>query len=483
MKAGPKAAAKEAPLEWNSRAKGVDHFRLFCQRYLLVPKGKGAGKTFRPREWQLDTLASFFSGDALTNVLVMPRGNGKSGLVAAVCVHHLYTFGQGARVMVVAQDEASAKRLLATARRMIEMNEELAERAQIYKDRIYIPGTDSEMVAVASELSAVEGADLTLGVADEIGLMERPVWESLMLSTGKREGSKLLAMGTPSPADKLDRSPLWDLVVAARAGDPTVSLTEYGADDDCALDDEEQWAKANPALDDWLTREHVRAVMPPKTSESEFRRARLGQWVSQSSESYIPAKRWQEIAYPGVRIPEGTPIVVALDGSQRWDATAVVICSIGPVPHLELSGFWFGEHDPDYEVSHAEVEQHILDLATRYEVREVTADPFVWTRSLQVLEERGLRVTKFPQTAPRMPNALAEFRAAVADGKVTHSDDPRMNAHVLAAQLVETNRGMKLAKPAKRRHIDAVVAAVMAYSRAFWLSTKKKRRTRGYRQP
>lgn len=483
MKAGPKAAASLEPLKWSTRSKGVDHFRNFCRRYLKVPRGVGARKALRPRDWQLDMCRPLFEGTAHINVWVLPRGNGKSGLVAAIALHHLFTFGEGARVMVVAQNDKAAQRLLDTAKRMVALEPELEERAQVYKDRIYVPGTDSEFKAVASEQSAVEGEDLTLAIIDEIGFTDVDVYEAALLSTGKRPGSKLVAIGTPSTPRMRDKSPLLGLVTAGRAGDPTINLVEYSAPDNCALDDEEALAAANPALGDWLDLDVIRASMPPKTSEAEYRRARLGQWVLQSGESFMPAEAWGECARPGVAIPEGTPVVLALDGSQRWDATVLMMASVSPVPHVEVAGWWFGDHDPDFEVSHAEVENTILDFAERFKVREVTADPYLWQRTLQVLQEEGLPVSKFSQSAGRMSPALAEFRAAALDGKVTHQDDHRVNAHMLAAQLIESGHGMKLGKPSKEMHIDGAVATVMAYSRAFWLGSKRlKKKNKSYRR-
>lgn len=482
MKAGPKAAATLDPLAWRTRSKGVDHFRLFAKRYLVVPRGKGARSPFKVRPWQVDMARPLHESGKKINVWVMGRGNGKSGLTAAIALHHVFTWGEGARCLIVAQNDQSARRLLATARRMVELSPELEERCQVYKDRIYIPGTDSEMKCVASEQSAVEGEDLTLGIIDEIGFTEREVYEAVLLSTGKRPGSKLLAIGTPSTPKMRDRSPLWDLVVAGRSGDPDVALTEYGAPDGCAVDDVEAIKAANPAFGDWLTMDELRSQMPPKTSESEYRRARLAQWVTQSGESFLPATAWESCARQGVHIPAGTKVVLGLDGSQRWDATALVMASVGPKPHLELVGWWFGDHDPDFEVSHAEVESRILELAEKYRVMEVTADPFLWQRSLQVLADEGLPVSKFTQSSTRMPLALAEFRSAVVDGKVTHSPDHRLTGHILNAQLVESARGMKLAKPTKTQHIDAAVSAVMAYSRAYWHGSKAlKKRVRSFK--
>lgn len=485
MKRGPKGAVLLEPLPWRSRAKvgTVEHFRLFARRYLRVPKGVGARKAFILRDWQLEAVRPFFEEEAKIHLICIPRGNGKSGLVAAVMLYRLIYGGEGSTGLIVAQNDISARRLLRTMSRMVELNDDLAERIHVYKDRLEFPATDSSVMAVASEQSAVEGFDLTTAVVDELGFTHREVFEAVLLSL-KRPGSKVLGIGTPSTPRMREKSPFLDLVTSARAGDPSVSLVEYGAPESAASDDWEAIRACNPAMGDFLDEATVRAQAPPKTSESEWRRARMGIWVSQSGgESFMPAEAWAEAGRPGVEIPRGTPVVLALDGSQRWDATALIMASVSAKPHLQVVGYWHGDGDPDYEVSHAEVEGRVLELAREYRVREVTADPFLWQRTLQVLDDEGLRVTKFSQSAGRMTPALAEFRAAALDGKATHADDPRLNKHMLAAQLIDNGRGMKLGKPTREQHIDAAVAAVMAYSRAFWLGSKKNtKRKLSYRR-
>ena len=487
MKSGPKTklVAPARPIKRrNARKNSVEDFRLFAQAYLVVPRGKGALGKFKARPWQLAMLSKTFDPDefAKISVYVLPRGNGKSGLIAAVGLWHLFTFGEGARVLVVAQNELSARRLLRTASRMIELSPDLAERVRVYKDRIEFPETDSVFLSVASDQSAVEGEDVTLGIVDEIGFVEREVYESVLLSL-KRKGSRLICIGTPSTPRYRDRSPLYDLVMSGRAGDPDVNLVEYSAPDNCALDDRDAWAQANPGLGDLLDADDVRAMLPPKTREAEFRRARLAQWVEQSGESFMPAEDWRECARPGVKIPPGAQVVLALDGSQRWDATVLTVASVSSKPHIQIAGWWFGDGDPNFEVSHAEVEQRIRDLSRLYRVRELTADPHLWQRTLQILDDEGLPVTQFPQHGARMPKALAEFRAAALDGQLTHDDDHRLNRHMLTAQLVEGGHGLKLAKPTKDQHIDAAISSVMAYSRAFWLGSRRhKKKTRSFAQ-
>ena len=461
----------------------MDHFRLFCSRFLKVPKGVGAKTPLKLRPWQVEAVRPYFEGGSKIHLLVIPRGNGKSLLIAALALYRLFYGGEGARVMIVAQNESAAYRLLKTAQRMVELDEELSARIHTYKDRLEYRHTDSTVVAVASEQSSLEGSDATDFIIDELGFTARDVYESALLSL-KRPGSKMIGIGTPSTPRMRDKSPFFDLVQSARAGDPDVSLVEYSAPEDTAVDDWEAIKAVNPAWGDFLDPALVRAQAPPKTSEAEWRRARMGIWVTQTGESFMPGESWQLQARKGVSIPKGSPVVLALDGSHRWDASALVLASVSAVPHLEVAGWWANDaRDPDFEVSHAEIEKRVLEVAADYKLREFTADPWGWSRSLQVLEDEGVKVTQFPQSGSRMPKALQEFRSAALDGKVTHADDPRLNKHLLAAQTVEGGHGIKLAKPGATTHIDGAVAATMAYSRAFWLGSKRhKKRTKGYKR-
>lgn len=172
-------------------------------------------------------------------------------------------------------------------------------------------------------------------------------------------------------------------------------------------------------------------------------------------------------------------MVLALDGSMNSDSTGIVVGSVSSTPHFEVGGLWEPSREAEgYEVSHLEVEDRILDLAARYHVVEVIADPFRWQRTLQVLEEAGLPVAAFPHTARRLTPATVDLRAAVAAGLLTHGDDPDLNRHILRASVEESARGIKLGKPSKHEKIDLAACLIMAHSRCVWLGSKKQKRKR-----
>ena len=482
VKAGPKSQADTSPIPWNVELTGADSLMWFAESYLRVPRGKGAGGPMEIRPWQYNMAGTLYHPQTSLAVWVIPRGNGKSGISAAIALHHIFNPANlGARVAIVAQDERSALRLLKTAGRMIELSPALAARATIYRDSISVPGTDSQLVALPAEAHRVEGSDLDLAILDEIGFMPKATFEAAVFSVGKVDGGKVLAIGTPSPAKFKDVSPLWDLVVRGRANDSDLSmqLVEFGAPQNAPIDSPDTWALANPAYGDWLTEQSVRAQLPPISRELEFRRARLGQWLDSSSEPAFSPEGWKRQARAGVRIPRGTRVVLALDGSMNGDSTAIIVGSVSTKPHFEIGGLWEpSKEKEDYEVSHLEVEEKIMKLAEYFHVVEVVADPFRWQRTLQVLAENGLPVSQFPQTAQRLTPATNDLRAAVNHGGFTHSDEKALNEHALRASVEESTRGLKLAKPSKNQKIDLAACLIMAFSRCQWLGSKKLQRAK-----
>lgn len=486
--AGPKARAEMSSIPWDHSLKGSQSLDWFARKYLIVPRGKGSGGPMELRRWQLDMSGTLYHDDTSLAVWVLPRGQGKSGIAAAIALHFLFKPGRlGTRIAIVAQDERSARRLLATAVRMIGLNPELDSRATVYRDRVVIPATDAELVALPAEAHRVEGADLDLAILDEIGFMPAATFEAAVLSTGKVEGGKVLCIGTPSPSKFKEISPLWNLVIRGRAAphNKEMQLVEYGSPPSWDIYDPKTWARANPAYGDWLTEKTISAQSPPTTRELEFRRARLGQWVESSSEPAFNPEAWKVCARTGVRIPPGEKVVLALDGSMNGDSTAILVGSVSAKPHYQIGGLWEpSKEGEDYEVSHLEVEQRVRDLANIYRIVEVVADPFRWQRSLQVLDEEGYPVAKFPHTAQRLTPATNDLRAAVNNRLITHGDQEKFNSHVLRASVEETTRGLKLAKPSRNEKIDLAACLVMAHSRCSWLGSKKnsrRRKVKGYK--
>lgn len=458
-----------------------ERFVRFAEKFIRVPKGTGAKSVFRPREWQMDIVRDVLDSGARTVGLMLPRGSGKTTLMAALALYLFFTRGEGANVVVVAVDERQATLAFSAARRMVELSEDLSSRCYVYADKLVLPLTDSTFSVLPASPAALEGLDYVAAIVDEAGVVNRDVFEVVQLAQGKREKSVLVAVGTPGP--KLDDQVLLDLRTYARDHPDDLSLRwrEYSAAgfEDHPVDCTHCWELANPALDDFLHRDALHALLPPKVREATFRRARLCQLATDTDGAFLPRGVWESLS-TDLPVPDGAEVVIALDGSFSDDTTALLVATVSATPHFDTIRVWERPPgDDSYRVPVAEVEQTIRDSCRRWRVQEIIADPFRWTRTLQALESEKLPIVEFPHSPARLTAATGDLYSAAVNGRMTHSGDRQLAEHVAAAVITEDARGIRLAKASRSRSarkIDLAACLVMAHSRATWRATHKKRK-------
>jgi len=476
---GPKAAITAAPLDLTGLPpRGWKRVDAFAREYLKVPKGTGAGKPFRLRPWQLDIVKATFpqGGRRPRQGLVsMPRGNGKTGLAAVLALYGLLADEQeGAQVLTVASDERQARHVFNACRRMVELDERLSERVQVFQDRLYVPHTDSTLAPLPAEPAALQGWDPTLVIVDELHVVGEATWEAMALAAGKRETSLALAISTPA-ADI--EGVMWRLVQYGREhpDDKNFVLVEHAAPDGCALDDEQAWKLANPALGDFLHLDALRATLKT-TREPAFRRYRLGQWVGQV-DRWLPWGAWADAASPDRQVQWRESVVLAFDGSASGDSTALVGCSLDG--HLFVVGLW--EHpadDPRWRVPREEVDAAVDAAFRRYQVLELACDPWGWRSEIEAWAKRhGQRKVIEWNTgaAQRMAPATDRLYQAVSAGTVSHDGSERLAVHVGNCVAKATPLGDLVSKDKKGspRKIDAAVAAIVAFDRAAWFTSRR----------
>jgi phage terminase large subunit-like protein len=457
---GPKGLVTAPPLDLRKLPKrGGSRAIAFVERYVRTPKGTGARHRLRLRPWQREIVHAMFDEPRPRQGLVsIPRGNGKSTLAAALGVYGLLGDGvEGAQVCCVASDERQARIVFSLARRMVELDADLAARVQVFKDHLYVPQTDSALFALPADAAALQGWDPSLAIVDELHVVTEDCYEAMLLAAGKRDRSLLLAISTPA---RNSDSIMWRLVEHGRTeDDPAFRFFEFAAPAGCDADDEQAWAVANPALGDFLAVDALRATR--KTSrEASFRRFRMGQWV-QDAGAWLPEGAWAGCADPDRFIAPGSDVVLGFDGSYQGDATGIVAVTTGERPHIEVVALWETDGEP---VPVLQVEETLRETCRRFQVRALVCDVFRWARTFQILEGEGLPVLEYPQTPGRMTPATTRLYEAVVNRTVSHSGDPRLARHVANCVLREDPRGVRLAKEHKmsKRRIDLAVAAVMA---------------------
>lgn len=489
MKVGRKGKLENAdvPLPFAPRSKvESERFAAFTKKFLKTPKGTGAKQTLKIHPFQMDLASAVLDSGSRTVGLMLPRGSGKTTLNAAIGLYALFCWGEGANVVVVAVDERQAALAFNAARRMVELDEELSSRVHVYRDRLELPLTDSSFRTLPATPAALEGLDYVLAIVDEAGVVSRDVFEVVQLAQGKRERSVLVAIGTPGP--NLDDQVLLSLRDHHRdhPEDRTLTFREHSADafKDHDVGCEHCWELANPALDLFLHRDALTALLPPKTREATFRRARLCQVVTEQAGSFLPAGVWDGLS-SNEGVPDGADVVIALDGSFSEDTCALVVGTVSPTPHFDVVKVWEKPSDDEsWRVPVLEVEDEIRASCKRWNVVEIIADPFRWTRTLQVLESEKLPVVEFPHSPSRLTAATGDLYNAATNGDMTHSGNTKLAAHVAAAVVRDDARGIRLDKQSRSRSarkIDLAAALLMCHSRATWRASKKKtRRARSF---
>lgn len=300
----------------------------------------------------------------------------------------------------------------------------------------------------------------------------------MSLAAGKRPESLTLAISTP--ADSTD-SVMWRLVDYGRKNpnDKLFKLIEYAAPDGCGLDDRAAWKIANPALGDFLHEDALEATLMT-TREAPFRRYRLGQWVGQA-QSWLPWGVWDKLAdkQRGEPAP-GETVCLAFDGSASGDSTALIGCTLDG--YVFTVAIWQAPEDnPRWRVPRGDVADMIDQAMTKWDVRELAADPWGWRSELEQWADKydGVVVEWNTAHRGRMAPATDRVYSAIVTGELSHDGDPTLSEHMSNAVAKTTALGDLISKDKRNsnRKIDSAVAAIVAYDRAAWhLANPPKRR-------
>lgn len=448
---------------------------LFFERVLRHTKGRWAGKPFLLEPWQrhdiirplYGTLDPDGTRQYRSALIGVARKNGKSELSAGLALYHLTIGGEpGGEVYSLAASRAQASIVFNVARAMVEASPPLAARCRVFRSVIEDPVTGSIYRTLSKESRLAHGYNPNCAVIDELHVhADGELYEAMRTAMGARAEPMLISITT---AGFDSDSFCYQLYDRAREGtDPRFFFRWWQAPDACALDDRAAWRQGNPAS--WITDEFLAdQLVSPDLSENGFRRLHLNQWT-EATEAWFPFGYWETLATDR-RLQPGETVALALDGSFSGDSTALVACT--PDEFLSVVGAWEKPpRDDTWRVDIADVEAAVLAACRTYNVVEVTADPYRWQRSLEVLAAEGIPVTEFPQSAQRMSPATSGFYDAAMDRRLSHDGDQRLARHIAHCVLKTDARGSRIVKDAKTspRKIDLAVCSVMAHARAIVL--------------
>ena len=428
-------------------------FAVFCTEYVGLDLER----------FQRQIMRELFGG-ARELLVLIPRGNGKTTLMAAAGLFHALTTPDPA-VYVAAASRDQARLTFEIARKMAARHPELDKRVTPRWNELRIG--EGFLRVLSSDAPRAHGLAPTLALVDEIHAHKSDdLYVALKTALGKRDGAQLATISTAG--HKLDstlgrlRGKALALPNAQRVGTLTTasdpgsgfSMLEWAAQIDDDLEDAATVKAANPAS--FVTEAFLAEQMAsPGLHPSEFARWHANVWTA-TEHAWLPIGAWQDRA-ANYTIEKGEPVWVGVDIGGSRAASAVVWAT----EDLRVGASIYNGDD-----SVLDVVTRIRQLADEFTVREIVYDPWRFQAPALDLERDGLPVVKFPQSNERMVPATERLYAAIVEGRLSHPGDPELDAHLAACVAKDTPRGLRIDKLKSRDQIDAAVALAMAVERA-----------------
>lgn len=448
-------------------------FAEFCDEILRLEDGS----QFKLYPEQMVMLADYFAGTTETLILV-PKKNGKTSLLAALAIWHLLTT-EDADCVIAAASRDQASVLLRQARGFIRRSEGLQGYLTVKQREIVRDDDDGRIRVLAADADTADGVIPTLALVDELHRHKSPdLYGVFRDGLGPRNGQLI----TISTAGDFEDSPLgrmrrdaYDFAGFhrdsayrnARSADGSFVMHEWALDADDNLHDMTVVKRANPAP--WQTEDALRRRHDsPSMTSWQWARFACGVWV-QGEDAAIAPTDWAACAERGIEIPEGQGIWLGIDLGWKWDTTAVV-------------PYWKREDDkaqvgaprilvpPRDGTSLREdaIKSVVRDFKSHWTIEGIVIDPQAGGEQFaQWLEdELGLTVIAHSQDPSPMSDAAQRLMTAIRERQIVHPDDQDLNAHVLAGhQKTVSGEKWKFVKPKRGgRVIDALIALAMVHS-------------------
>lgn len=514
-------AAKRRRLPWNARGLSRDERVIRFLSWLPVTKGPLAGKRMKLLPEQVQFVREIYGRlnskglrQRRIGVQSLPKGNGKSGLVAGLVLCHLLGPECEVRGEVYsgAIDRQQAAIIFSEAEAIILQVPEFAARVNVqrFQKKIEVlsgDGAGSIYEALSADARRAHGLSPTLFVYDELAqAKDRELLDNLINGLGKRKEALGLIISTQAPSDDHPLSQIID--DGLRGDDPSIFVQLLCAPPDADPFAEATWLACNPALGKYLSVEEMRQAafrarrMP--AFEPGFRNLRLNQRVDAQEEArVVTAGTWRK-GNIGVDLEAlaGRKCFAGLDLSGKHDLTAAVLAfpDDEPVPNYDIVPYFLTPSDalggrrpaeqerfrewiaaglmtavPGPTIRYGFVAAQLVRLAQQFDLQVIGFDRWRIDDFKADLAEVDANfpvpLEPFGQGFASMAPAIEWFAELALTGRIRHGGHPVLTASVVNAITVPDPAGnLKIDKPKSQARgpvrIDGAIAAIMALAMA-----------------
>jgi phage terminase large subunit-like protein len=494
----------------------IERVFLFIES-LPVTKGILAGTKMKLLPLQKEWLTRIICPVRMDNTRLIrlairsePRGNGKTGLAAALALCFLCgpLAEQRGAIYSASIDRDMAAIMYEEMEAIIYATPALAKCVVMRRGVKEIEvleghGLGSIYKALSADVRRGTGLAPSFWVYDELAqAKDRVLLDNLLTAMGKRKQ----AMGVVISTQAKDDNHVLSQMIDDAANDPTTDLELHAAPIDADIFDEEVWKACNEAWGIYLNIDDFRAkadrARRVPAFEPAFRNLHLNQRVdAQDEQRIVTAAVWklgdrpigelgERVCYAGLDLSgkhDLTALVLAFDRDQDgqfdilpffWTPTE----ALEQRSHNEAALFrqWIREGwlipVPGPVIEFAFVAQQLVQICRRYNVQAVGFDRWRIDELLhelgKVQERDGIELETafepFGQGYKDMSPAVEHFQELALAAKLRHGGHPVLTACVANAILSKPDDAgnMKFAKGKANEgsvvRIDGIVAAAMA---------------------
>jgi Terminase large subunit, ATPase domain len=475
---------------WETYAEATrgEHFAWWVSQHCIQSVDRFAGVPLTLEDWQFEmmceALAEEEDGAAYwqTVVLVLPKGNGKTSLLAAYALYDLHETEGAPEVLLAAATDKQAGRLFDGAKRFVQSDPWLGARLVIreHEGQVSRIGAFGTLYRVSGDTGAAAGYGPSLVVVDELAEWSTPrrrrTWADIATAGElKREHSRVFVISHAGEPDERVNGILGQLVdgnerdgeiervhralTISRDHESRTLVYNYDAQTQDAHDIDAIRA-ANPAS--WISTERLQSLShSPKLTPGRFLQLHGCVWTSAAG-TFLTVEEWRALEVEAT-FAKNEEITIGFRGADAW---ALIACRRrdGVLFPLAMS-------DPEEDTSpEREVVQAAIETAlATFRVASVFVSATPEWRSLvdgwrTDLGRKRVIDVLVERPGPRTEQIVERFRADARAGDCRQNGDRRLAGDILAAR-VALSRGMVYLVPdvQHRRPIAGALAALLAW--------------------
>lgn len=444
-----------------------------------------------------------------TVVLLLPRGNRKTSLAAALAL--LHTIGPErvpeGECIFAAADRKQAGIAFKEALGILREDKRLVAATRVYDahnsaKKIAYPKEGSFLEVISGDAGTQHGRTPAFVLADEIHIWpNRFLWEALTTGLDKTDNPLLVVATT---AGRGQDSVAWEVVEDARkvargeVDDPSILPIIFEADRNDDWTDETLWHEVNPGLRHGYPsldgfRRHAKRAERSVGERQSLRQLKLNIWLDAATDPFVD----MDIYDRGKRkfdLEElkGAPCWLAVDLSSTIDLSVIVACWRTAEGYFVHPWFFCPEENINERedapgggsyrqwveegfvkatsgstIDYQELSNQVVEICEDFDVREIAFDPYLARQVQPGLMEMGLPCVDMRQVPSLMMPAIHETERAILAGEFYHGGNPVLRYCFSNVVVQRNDRGhvAKFTKPKLWLSIDGAVAAAMAVSR------------------